>query len=76
MYPSVMCTSTLLWPSVACKLGPPLVGCGHKIVLRKDMPYEWTCLPGLHVFQDDMSYQSICLKGGHALWEKMFFGGS
>ena len=22
----------------------------------------WTCLMGVHVFQDDMSYKSICLE--------------
>ena len=47
-----------------------LLASGHKIVLRKDMSYEWTCLSGLNVFQDDMSYESIlcrrkCFVVGH-----------
>ena len=50
------------------------MGCGHKIVLSKDMSYGQTCFYGVHVFQDDMSYESICLKGGHGLQEEMSCG--
>ena len=52
------------------------MGCGHKIVLRKNMSYGRTCLSGLHVSQDDMHYDSICLEGGHALLQEMSYGRS
>ena len=54
------------------------MGCGHKIVLRKDLSYGWTCFYGVHVFQNDLSYEStcICLKGGHALLKEMSYGRS
>ena len=54
-----------LW--LNCLLGPPLVGCGHKIVLSKNMSYGRTCFSGSYAFQDDMCYDSICVEGGQAL---------
>ena len=54
-----------LW--LNCLLGPPSVGCGHKVVLSKNMSYGRTCLSGSYAFQDDMCYDSICVEGGHAL---------
>ena len=52
------------------------MGCGHKIVLRKNMSYGRKCFSGVHVFQVDMCYESIHVKGGHALLEQMSCGRS
>ena len=52
------------------------MGCGHQIVLRKNLSYGLTCFSGVHVFQDDMSYETICLMGGHALLKEMSYGRS
>ena len=57
-------------------LGPPSVGCGHKIVLSKNMSYGRTCFSGIYAFQDDMCYKSICVEGGHALLYEMSYGRS
>ena len=46
-------------------LGPPLVGCGQKIVLHAGMSNVITCLTGGHV------YRRICLIEGHVLLEYM-----
>ena len=43
------------------------MGCGHKIVLRKNMSYGRIFFSGVHVFQVEMCYESICLEEGHAL---------
>ena len=40
------------------------MGCGHKIVLNKNMSYGRTCFSGSYAFQDNMCYDSICVKGG------------
>ena len=50
------------------------MGCGHKIVLRKNMSYGKTSFSGLHVFQGDIYYDSICLEGGHALLLVISYG--
>ena len=39
------------------------MGCGHKIVLSKNMPYGRTCFSGSYAFQDNMCYDSICVEG-------------
>ena len=47
------------------------MGCGHKIVHRRDMSYGLTYFSGVHVFQADMSYESICLMRAYVLKEVM-----
>ena len=39
------------------------MGCGHKIVLSKNMSYGRTCFSGSYAFQDNMCYDSICVEG-------------
>ena len=65
------------------------MGCGHKIVLSKNMSYGKTCFSGSYAFQDDMPFRMTCydnvlrevllccrkcLMGGHVLMECMFSG--
>ena len=40
---SISITNTKLLPYAYSLARPTLVGCGHKILLRKDMSYGWTC---------------------------------
>ena len=61
-----------LWPH--CLLGPPLVGCGYKIVLRKGISYGRTYSSGVHVFQDDMLLRAYVLREVMLLVECMSSG--
>ena len=67
-----------------CMLGPPLVGCGQKIVLHGSRSNVITCLTGGHVLEEDMSskghvlleYMSnnrSCLIVGYVLWKDMSY---
>ncbi len=51
-----------------CFVGPPRVGCGHKIVLSKNMSYWRTFFSGSYAFQDNMCYDSICAEGGKHIY--------
>ena len=53
-------------------LGPPRVGCGHKIVLSKNMSYGRTCFSGSYAFQDNMCYDGICVEGGKHIYIYLF----
>ena len=55
-----------------CLLVPPWVGCGHKIVLSKNMSYGRTCFSGSYAFQDNMCYDSICVEGSIYIYIYLF----
>ena len=73
-----------LWPSAV--LEPPLVGCGHKIVLcegmsnmmtylHEDMSYRSTYFTGGHFLKEDMSFRKMCLTGGIFYGRSCIMGG-
>ena len=38
------------------------MGCGRKIILRKDMSYGWICFSGVHIFRMTCLMRAIVLK--------------
>ena len=64
-------TSMKSWQRSRFLLGPPSMGCGHKIVLCENMSNVIACSVGGHILREEI-LQEPYLTGGHVLVGDLF----